>query len=36
MKKKEMTPLTNDEQVYYEKQKYYHICKRKFWYDKND
>ena len=33
--KKEMIPLTYDEKVYYEKWKYCHICKRKFWYDKN-
>ena len=34
--KKEMIPLTYDEKVYYEKWKYCHICKRKFWYDKNE
>ena len=34
--KKEMTPLTYDENKYYEKNKYCHICKKKFWYDKHN
>ena len=33
-KKKDMIPLTDDENRYYEKRKYCHICKRKFWTDK--
>ena len=33
---KEMIPLTDDEYKYYEKKKYCHICKKKFWYDKNN
>ena len=32
--KKEMIPLTYDENKYYEKKKYCHICKKKVWYDK--
>ena len=31
---KEMIPLTDDENRYYKKRKYCHICKRKFWTDK--
>ena len=34
-KERKMVPLTDDETKYYEKWKYYHICKRKFW-KKND
>ena len=34
--KKEMIPLTYDENIYYEKKKYCHICKKKFWYDKEN
>ena len=33
---KEMIPLTDDENRYYKKRKYYHICKRKFWTDENN
>ena len=33
--KKEMIPLTDDEKVYHEKQKYCHICKRKFYNDED-
>ena len=32
--KKEMIPLTYDENKYYEKKKYCRICKKKVWYDK--
>ena len=35
-KEKEMRPLTDDETKYYEKRKYYHICRRKFCCDKDD
>ena len=35
-KKKEMIPLTDDENKYYEKKKYRHICKKKFWCDKEN
>ena len=31
--KKEMIPLIDDEKVYREKRKYYHICKREFYND---
>ena len=31
-----MIPLTNDEIKYYEKCKYCHICKKKFYNDEND
>ena len=34
--KKERKPLTHDEQVYYEKRKYCHICRKKFCDDKDD
>ena len=34
--KKEMIPLTYDENKYYEKKKYCHICKKKFRYDKHN
>ena len=35
-KKEDMIPLTDDENRYYEKRKYCHICKRKFWTDKDN
>ena len=31
-----MIPLTDDENKYYEKRKYCHICKRKFWTNENE
>ena len=31
-----MIPLTDDENKYYEKRKYCHICKRKFWTSENE
>ena len=31
-----MIPLTDDENKYYEKKKYCHICKKKFWCDKEN
>ena len=34
--KKEMIPLTYDENKYYEKKKYCHICKKLFWYDQEN
>ena len=34
--KKEMMPLTDDENKYYEKKKYCRICKKKFWCDKKN
>ena len=34
--KKEMIPLTNDENKSYEKQKQFHICKKEFCTNKND
>ena len=33
---KEMKPLTDEEIIYYEKQKLCHICKKEFCYDKNE
>ena len=33
---KEMISLTHNENIYHEKQKYCHICKRKFYNDEND
>ena len=35
-KKKEMTPLTYDEKVYYENRKYCHICRKNFCNDENE
>ena len=35
MKKKEMTPLNDEEVTLYESQKVCHICKEKFCYEKN-
>ena len=35
-KEKDMIPLTDDENRYYEKRKYCRICKRKFWTDKDN
>ena len=34
--KKEMIPLTHDEQLYHEKRKYYHKCRKKFCNDENE
>ena len=34
--KKEITPLTDEETEFYEKQKVCHICKKEFSTDKND
>ena len=34
--KKEMMPLTDYEKWHYETRKYCHICRRKFFYDKED
>ena len=31
-----MIPLTDEEIIYYEKQKLCHICKKEFCYDKNE
>ena len=31
-----MIPLTDHENKYYEKKKYCHICKKKFWCDKEN
>ena len=36
MKKKEMIPLTDDENKSYEKQKVYYICKKEFSTDESD
>ena len=33
---REMIPLTDNENNYYEDQKKCHICNKKFWYDKNE
>ena len=35
-KEKDMIPLTDEEIIYYEKQKLCHICKKEFCYDKNE
>ena len=34
--KKKMIPLTEDENKYFEKKKYCHICKKGFWIDKEN
>ena len=34
--KREIKPLTVNENIYYEYQKKRHICNKKFWYDKNE